>query len=257
MEKVRILKSLISIGPYNSFIDQIVDKAQKRKSSYVCIANVHMTVEAFRSESFRQVMNEADITTPDGMPLAKSVKLLYKKYQDRVAGMDLFPDLLEVAEKKVLKVFLYGGSQDVIDKILIKAKIDFPDLQIVGAVSPPYRTLSKEEENLYIEQINNSGAHMVFVALGCPKQEKWMSQHKGIIHAVMLGVGGAFPIYAETIKRAPVWMQKASLEWFFRLSMEPRRLFKRYFITNSIFIICLIIQFFRKKAFEIKDRNAM
>lgn len=252
MRKVRVLKSEISVGSYKDFIEQFIGKAQKRESSYVCIANVHMTIEAFKDESFREVMNNADVSTPDGMPIAKAIRLLHGLKQDRVAGMDLFPDLLKASEEKELNVFLYGSSPEVLSKIDQKIKKNYPSLKVVGIESPPFRELSQQEEESYIQQINRAETNILFVALGCPKQEKWMAKHKGLINSVMLGVGGAFPVYAETVTRAPNWMQKIAMEWFYRLLQEPRRLFKRYFVTNSLFLIYLFVQFINRKAFRAK-----
>ncbi|QSV44858.1 WecB/TagA/CpsF family glycosyltransferase [Geobacter benzoatilyticus] len=214
----------------------ILDKAKSRLSGYVCVANVHMVIEAYDDPSFKQVLLNADLVIPDGMPLVTALKNNYGVSQDRVAGMDIFPVLLDKAAVENIPVFFLGSTDDVLEKIERRARDEYPNITIAGTYSPPYRRLT-EEENIEIEQmVNNSGAGLLFVAFGCPKQEKWMFSHVKSIHAIMVGIGGAFPVYAGLQKRAPVWMQRLSLEWFYRLLLEPRRLFKRYFYTNTKYL---------------------
>ena len=230
----------ISLGPYRNFIDNILDLAVAHESSYVCIANVHMLVEAQRSAEFRKMLREADIVTPDGMPLTKSLKLLNGVEQERVAGMDLLPDLLARAEHEKLRVFFYGGEWPMLEKAEKYTKKNYPDIEIAGLYSPPFRPLSPGEMDEVAALISDSGAHLVFVVLGCPKQEKWMSEMKGKIPAVMIGVGGALPVLIGDLKRAPLWMQRNSLEWLYRLMQEPKRLFRRYLVTNTIYLYLVI-----------------
>ena len=242
MKKRRLLNTLISTGNYKEFVDEIIRLSQQSKSSYVCISNVHMLIEAYRDKEYNKVVNEADIATPDGMPLAKSLSLIYGLKQDRVAGMDIMPSLLKESESKSLSVYFYGSSEETLDLIISKSKIEYPSLIIAGHYSPPFKLLSEEEKQDIITKINNSNPDFVLVALGCPKQEKWMAEHKNKVNSCMLGVGGAFGVYAGIQDRAPQWMQKLSLEWLFRFSQEPSRLWKRYLITNSMFCF-LIIKF--------------
>ncbi|MEJ2200035.1 MAG: WecB/TagA/CpsF family glycosyltransferase [Desulfuromonadaceae bacterium] len=243
----------LSIGPYREFVDRIMALGKERVSSYVCVANVHMTIEAWRHADFASVVNGADLVTPDGMPLVKSLKLLHGIRQDRVAGMDLFPDLIAAAEKQGLSVFFYGSTEEVLERLLERVRCEHPALAIAGSYSPPFRPLSEEEDQTIVAGINASGAHLVMVALGCPKQEQWMAAHRGQIHAVMLGVGGAFPVYAGMQSRAPEWMQQYSLEWLYRLGQEPRRLFKRYLVTNSLFVALLVRNLAQKELTRIKS----
>ena len=210
--------------------------AKARLSSYVCVVNVHMVVEAWQDPGFASVVNCADLATPDGMPLVMSLRLLHGITQERVAGMDLVPDLIAAAEQKGLSIFLYGSHEDVLNRMTERIGLEHPAVNIAGSYSPPFRSLSEEEEREVIERINSSGTNILLVALGCPKQEKWMARHKGRIDAVMVGVGGAFSVYAGIQKRAPLWMQKASLEWFYRLIQEPHRLFVRYLKSNLLFV---------------------
>jgi N-acetylglucosaminyldiphosphoundecaprenol N-acetyl-beta-D-mannosaminyltransferase len=236
LNKQFLISMPISTGTYKEFISSIIRLAKSRTSSYVCVANVHMVVEAKKSETFANYVSNADIITPDGMPIAKAMKSLYGIDQDRVAGMDLLPDLLSVAQDNKLSVFFYGGSQLMLDKTAEYLDENFPDLIIAGTYSPPFRKLTAKEETDVINIINKSDPAIIFVILGCPKQEGWMFNMKNKIPGVMIGVGGALPVLIGMQKRAPFWMQKNSLEWLFRLFQEPKRLFKRYFNTNSIFI---------------------
>ncbi|HEY6901746.1 MAG TPA: WecB/TagA/CpsF family glycosyltransferase, partial [Puia sp.] len=229
-----------SVGPYRTFLDKIMELAHSHESSYVCVANVHMLVEAQQSTDFRHVLTEADIVTPDGMPLTKSLKLLNGVDQERVAGMDLLPDLLARSEKEQMKVFFYGGPLAMLQKTENHVRTNYPDIQLGGLYSPPFRPLSGREMDEVAQMISDSGANIVFVVLGCPKQERWMHMMKGKIPAVMIGIGGALPVMIGDMKRAPVWMQRNSLEWLYRLMQEPKRLFKRYLVTNSIYLYLVI-----------------
>ena len=239
MTRHRILSIDVTTGPYPAFIEEIIRLAHDRRSAYVCVANVHMTMEAHGDPVFAGIVNGADLVTPDGMPLVKALKLLYGMGQERVAGMDLLPDLLAAAEKEGLSVFLHGSTDEILQAMVRRIAGDFPRLRIAGTCSPPFRHLTAAEEEAAAARINDTGAHLVLVALGCPKQEQWMARNRGRINGVMLGLGGAFPVFAGMQKRAPAWMQRWSLEWLYRLGQEPRRLFRRYLVTNSLFMLLL------------------
>ena len=238
-DKQTILKFNINLGKYNDFKVEIIRNAKEKVSSYVCVANVHMLVEAYRDNSFREIVGKADIVTPDGMPLVSALKLLHGIKQDRVAGMDLLPDLLLEASKSTLSVFFYGGTDDMMRLTASHLASKYPDIK-ASYYSPPFRQLSNEEELSVIDTINSAAPNLVIVVLGCPKQERWMASMKGKINACMIGIGGALPVMLGMQKRAPLWMQKTSLEWLYRLLQDPKRLLKRYFVTNSIFIFLLI-----------------
>jgi len=176
------------------------------------------------------------------MPVARAIRYKYGVLQDRIAGMDAMPGLFAMAERDNLSVFFFGTTDEVLQSIEKRLKIDFPSLQIAGMISPPFGEDLQEQHDKYIDTINNSGANLVMVALGCPKQEMWMAKHSARINAVLLGLGGAFPVYAETVARAPVWMQRSSLEWLYRLVKEPMRLFNRYFTTNTYFLLRMFFE---------------
>ncbi len=237
-KKERLTKKIISLNidlvKYNEALTIIIEKSKNRIPGYVCFANVHMIIEAHKNKTFCDQVNCATLVLPDGMPVVNALYSFYRQSQERIAGMDAFPDLLRLSEISNLQVFFFGTSNELLERIRIKTQKEFPTLKIAGLFSPPFDK-SIDDEN-YINRINSSGAQLVFVALGCPKQEKWMADHSNKINAMLLGVGGAFPVYAGIAKRAPMWMRKFSLEWLFRLSQEPNRLFRRYFIYNTLFM---------------------
>jgi N-acetylglucosaminyldiphosphoundecaprenol N-acetyl-beta-D-mannosaminyltransferase len=247
MEQQALLDFNITRGKYASFIDYIISMSQRGISSTVCVANVHMFIEAYKDKEFLKIINDADIVTPDGKPLTWALQFLYGIKQDRVAGMDLLPNLLQVMSKQRMPVYFYGGASEMVEQTEQYLKTRFPDLLIAGLYSPPFRAFDESEEMKMTDHINDTKPSIVFVILGCPKQEKWMAAMKGKINAVMIGVGGALPVMIGTQKRAPKWMQRSGLEWFFRLYQEPRRLFKRYAVTNSLFIWIILKEFIKIK----------
>lgn len=236
MRKLNVHNSEVSIGSHDEFIKDVFAVPKTSSNSYVCFANVHMVVEAHNDEIFRKVLNSAAITAPDGRPISMFIKHFYGIDQHRICGMDYMPIIMEEAEKKDKSVFFYGCTEGVLEAVVNKAKDQFPGLNVAGAYSPPFRPLTKKEDDQIVEMINSSAADLVFVALGCPKQEKWMYDHRERIQACMLGVGQAFHVYAGLEKRLPVWMRDLAFEWAYRLIQEPKRLWKRYMITNSFFM---------------------
>jgi N-acetylglucosaminyldiphosphoundecaprenol N-acetyl-beta-D-mannosaminyltransferase len=247
MRRDKLLHFDLSIGEYSSFVPGIIHLARQRRSSTVCIANVHMFIEAWRNERFSWVINHADIVTPDGKPLTWGLRLLNGIRQERVAGSDILPELLQECEKQDLSVFFYGGSKSLLDETSKFLHIRYPALKVAGLYSPPFRALTPRENDAVINRINAAAPNIVIVVLGCPKQEKWSAYMKGKINSVMIGFGGALPLLVGTQKRAPRWMQRSGLEWLFRLYIEPRRLFKRYAVTNTLFVYIILREFIRAK----------
>lgn len=237
----------LSTGTFAEHITRFAAFGAAHRSSYVCCVNVHMCVETHNDPAFAAVVNGADFATADGMPMLNKLNRTHGLKQERVAGNDIMPALMAEAERQGLGIFLYGGKQDVLDAIREKAAREFPKLRVSGAESPPFRALTAEELESTAERINASGAHIVLVSLGCPKQEKWMATMKGKVQAIMLGMGGAFLLYAGVDRRAPKWMRDFSLEWLYRLALEPRRLWKRYLVTNSTFMWLSATERFRKR----------
>ena len=240
MVKENIFTFPISLGSYRRFINEVFSLVKRKSSSYVCFANAHMTVEAFEDGNFNAVLKDADIVAPDGKPLTLFLKQFKRINQERVCGMDVFPDLLKEAALRGKSVYLYGTTDKVLERICKRALGEFPTLNICGHYAPPFRPLTPSEDAAIIKSINEAKPDLIFVALGCPKQEKWMAAHRGKLHGCMLGVGQAFNVYAGLAKRCPVWMQRSSLEWAYRLYQEPRRLWRRYLYTNTCFVILTI-----------------
>ena len=254
MLKENIFTFPVSIGSYQNFINEIFELAEQKTSSYVCFANVHMVVEAYKDPVFNSIVKNADIITPDGQPLAVFLKRIKKIDQERVCGMDVFPDLLKEAEYRKKAVYFYGTTEEIIGRIVYKVKKQFPELKISGSYAPPFRTLTKDEDAVIIDQINQTNPDLIFVALGCPKQERWMAKHKHLINGCMLGIGHAFKTYSEVAKRSPLWMQRLSMEWVYRLFQEPARLWRRYFYTNAFFI-WLALKFYLQTFIGSKKRE--
>ena len=245
-----------STRSFTETIRNIIDLAQKRAGAYVCVANVHMTVEAFRNSDFGDVLQEADLAILDGMPLCWAYQLIHGFKPDRIAGKHLMHALLLEAAQNNMSVFFYGSSPEKLNTTEAYLTQHYPGLMIAGMISPPFRALSFEENMAYASEINASGASLVFVALGCPKQEIWMHNMKAHIHAMMVGVGGAMEVLTGQQKRPPLWIENIGMEWFFRLCLEPRRLFKRYLYTNTYFIFLLAKTLIQKKYRDAGVRTA-
>ena len=246
---VSVLGSYIDAKSWQESIDTIYNWAESRQSKYVAICNVHSVVTALQDEKHRNVLNSADMATCDGMPITWALRKLGFANQQRINGPDLMWKYCERIEKTGQKIYFYGSTDETLALLRIKLTSAFPALQITSMYSPPFRELSDKEDDEVINRLNDSGAGVIFVGLGCPRQERWMHMHRGKINAVMIGVGAAFSYHAGTIKRAPLWMQNAGLEWLHRLVADPRRLWKRYLVTNSIFIVAIIAQLLGLKKF--------
>jgi N-acetylglucosaminyldiphosphoundecaprenol N-acetyl-beta-D-mannosaminyltransferase len=237
-----ILGTRVDPTSYEAAITKVVGWARQHESRYLCVANVHMTMEAYDSPGFRSVINHADVVTPDGMPLVWMMRWLGYPQQERVYGPELTLRLLETVAQEGLPIGFYGSKPDGLQALITKAGERFPGLQVVYANSPPFRPLTSEEDQRVVEEINTSKARILFVGLGCPKQERWMADHKGKVRAVMLGVGAAFDFLAGKVRQAPIWKQSLGLEWLFRFWMEPKRLLGRYLYHNPRFIALAIMQ---------------
>lgn len=207
------------------------------RGRYVCVTSVHGVITAVHDPSFRSILNGADIATPDGMPLVWAMRSFGLRDQTRVYGPDLTLKLCEQAARCGHRVFLYGGREETLQSLKDRLLGSFPDLKIVGMHAPPFRPLTSEEDAAYVRMIQEADTDLLLVGLSTPKQDRWMAEHvtklRGI---VMIGVGAAFDFHAGRVKQAPHWIQQAGLEWLFRLLMEPRRLWKRYFTIVPLFL---------------------
>lgn len=257
-----VLNVPIDVISWETALLKLSTWAKNRESRYVCICNVHSVVTATQNAAFGAVVKNADMATPDGAPVAWLMRKLGAKNQQRINGPDLMWKYCEQSQNNAALMknaanlqnninhnndgmFFYGSTEATLATLQTKLLANFPDLNIAGAISPPFRTLTPDEDAEIVAQINNSGAGIVWVSLGCPKQELWMATHRGSINAVMIGVGAAFDYHAGTIKRAPKWMQHNGLEWLHRLVSEPKRLWKRYLVTNTLFVIGVVKQLFK------------
>jgi N-acetylglucosaminyldiphosphoundecaprenol N-acetyl-beta-D-mannosaminyltransferase len=220
--------------------DRIQDYVASGRPHYVCFSNVHSVVLGQRDEEFRRIINEADLALPDGMPVVWAGRLLGHRMRERVDGPGMMLELCRRSPPLGHSHFFYGGAEGVAPRVAERLKGRFPGLNVAGCLTPPFRPLTPEEDAEVVSTINASGAGVVWVGLGAPKQERWMAAHLGQLRApVMLGVGAAFDFHAGRLKRAPRLMQRLGLEWLFRLAVEPRRLWRRYLHTNSAFLLAV------------------
>ena len=222
---------------WNRTIATIAAWAAGGESRYVCLCNVHSVVTAERHAGLRGALDGADLALPDGLPVAVSLRRAGFAGQPRLGGPDLMWRYCEHAAAAGEPVFLLGGTQNTLDRLSANLSAKFTALKVVGSISPPFRDLTPDEESMIREQIHASGARVVFVGLGCPKQEVFIASQRGKLRAVMLGVGAAFDFHAGTVARAPRWMQRSGLEWLHRLASDPKRLARRYLVTNTRFLL--------------------
>jgi N-acetylglucosaminyldiphosphoundecaprenol N-acetyl-beta-D-mannosaminyltransferase len=232
---------------YDDASDRILAWARMRDARYVCVATVNNVMVAHDDARFLGVMNQADLVTPDGMPLVWGLRLLGVHGATRVYGPDLTPIVLDKAERENVPVGFYGGSPEVLESFLQTVRRRWPRLTVAYAFSPPYRQLAETENATVIRDINESGARILFVGIGCPKQELWMAGHRDTIHAVTVGVGAAFDFISGRKRQAPPFLQRMGLEWMFRLATEPRRLWKRYLRHNPRFVLLFGVQLLKSK----------
>jgi len=231
----------LNISAAVSKIEEWLSPESKKKSRYVCISNVNNVVEAQKNPLFKRIQNEADLSVCDGMPLVWLARLKGLKLKERVYGLALMQQILREGEKKGYRNYFYGSTEGVLKAMVLKIRSQYPKLEICGFYSPAFRPLTETEKESIAKDINDSGADIVWVGLGCPKQEIWMHEFKDrLSFPVLIGVGAAFDFLAGTKKQAPAFIQKSGFEWLFRLCCEPKRLWRRYLINNSIFLILLL-----------------
>jgi exopolysaccharide biosynthesis WecB/TagA/CpsF family protein len=227
----------VAAGNYDQVVDVVAQAAKKRQPAIVSLHAVHAIVESISDPALLVKVNRFDAVLPDGQPVRWALNHLHGVgLRERVYGPELMLRLCARAANEAIAIYLYGSSPEVIDKLQQNLRARFPALQIVGAESPPFRALTAEEGECVVRRINESGAGILFVGLGCPKQDHFAADHANLIEPVQVCVGAAFDFHAGTKPMAPAWMQRHGLEWVYRLSREPRRLWRRYIQTNSIFL---------------------
>lgn len=213
----------------------------QKKKTYVCVAPASTIVDCQSNKEYRDIVNHADMVTPDGMPLVWLGRAAGHRTIDRTYGPDLMRAFCDLSQQKGYKHFLYGGTSESLKQFEEKLISLYPKLNIVGSYAPPFRPAHSVEEDEIIHQINSSGADVIWIGLGSPKQDYWMVDHRKRIHVpVMVAVGAAFDFIAGVKKQAPVWIQRSGFEWLFRLCSEPKRLWKRYLFGNAKFIFYII-----------------
>jgi N-acetylglucosaminyldiphosphoundecaprenol N-acetyl-beta-D-mannosaminyltransferase len=228
----------VSATTYDELCEWCIDRALNNKGGCVDLMPVHGLISAVRDPEYRDMMNAFDVIAPDGQPVRWALNKFHNaNLSDRVYGPEFTLRLCKAAAEAGVPIYLYGSSPEVIELLSKNLSAKFPKLIIAGAESPPFRPLLAEEDAEVTARINDSGAKLVFLGTGCPKQEIFAYKHRYSINGVQLCVGAAFDFHAGKKNIAPAWMQKRGLEWLFRLCSEPRRLWKRYFVTNSIFVM--------------------
>jgi N-acetylglucosaminyldiphosphoundecaprenol N-acetyl-beta-D-mannosaminyltransferase len=235
--KITVLGTGISATSYRQVCEAVAAWARAGQSAYICVCNVHTVMEAHRNPEYARILNEAAIATPDGMPLVWALRRLGAPGQERVYGPDLLLEFAKLAASQPdLTSYFYGGAEGVAERLAAVLTERFPGFRVAGFESPPFRELTLEEDAAAVARINASGANVLWVGLGAPKQERWMAAHLGRVRPVMIGVGAAFDFLTGRTPQAPRWMMRMGLEWAFRLATEPRRLWRRYLVNNPGFV---------------------
>ncbi len=239
----------IALVNYAQAMDVMDVMIAKRNVGYVVASAVHALMVARENDEMRAALDEATMVVPDGMPIVWATRLLGSNLKDRVYGPELMARYCKRSADKGHRIFLYGGySEDTLEVLSTQLRKRFPKLIICGHYWAPHRPLSKNEENHVVQTLNSAEPDIIWVGTGAPRQEKWMHHMRPKLDApVLVGVGAAFDFHAGRIKQAPTWMQKRGLEWLYRLYREPKRLFKRYLVYNTRFVLAFLHQYLREK----------
>jgi len=253
VERVTILGSAISVlASYEQAYQVLRDYLRTDGSpAYITVNNVHTVIEGVWHTDYRRITNGALLALPDGRPLSLVARWRGVSGIQRIFGPTFFERVLDWGQEEGLRHFLFGSSPDVLEAMRQEIARRFPRARIVGHISPPFRPLTAEENRDYLDRINRSGADIVWVALGAPRQERWMRAHyQQLERGVMIGIGAGFDYLAGRTRHAPEWMKRMALEWFYRLLQEPGRLWKRYLITNTSFLVLILLESLGWKRFE-------
>lgn len=236
--RVDVIGVPISVVNMNTCLQFLLDNWEGIHGNYICVSNVHTTVMAHDNEKYFNVQASSLLSIPDGKPLSVVGKKKFSE-MDRVTGPDLMREVFKISKTKEIRHYFYGTTQENLDALINKIKTDYPWVKIVGSEPSVFRSMSAEEETELSNRINKTNPDFVWVALGAPRQEEFCYRNEGKINGLMVGVGGAFNVISGLIDEAPRWVQNMSLEWLYRLMKEPRRLFKRYLVTNTKFLYYL------------------
>ena len=247
-QKFDVLGVGISAAGYDTAVELVIEAGRRRQSAVVSHFAVHAVVSAAEDANLREQVNTFDLVAPDGQPVRWALRWLYKiRLHDRCYGPEMMARVCQRAAAEGISIYLYGSTNEVLAKLGENLTARDPELQIAGSESPPFRALTPAEEDAMVCRINDSGAGIVFIGLGCPKQDRFAARFRNRLHAVQICVGAAFDFHAGTKKSAPPWMQRRGLEWLFRLWQEPGRLWRRYLTTNSVFVAKLAGQYIRQR----------
>ncbi len=242
IHKKQLFSVSYSITDYDTASDIIIQKAKDRESFGISALAVHGLIESVRHKSFSDTLQEINMIVPDGQPIKWALNSFYKVgLKERVAGPTLTRHVLAKANQNRLKVYLYGSKVSTLSKMEEFLNQEYPGVEICGMHPDRFRDATPEEDIEDIEKINASGANLVLVGRGCPRQETWVAAHISKIHAPMMAIGAAFDFFAGNIKHAPHWMQSSGLEWLYRLIQDPKKLWRRYLTTNAYFIYLFIL----------------
>ena len=217
-------------------VDYLNRNVKDLSGDYICVSNVHTTVTAYEDQEYRKVQNGGIMAIPDGGPLSSVGQKRGFKNMKRTTGPSLMGEIFKISAAEGYRHYFYGSTDETLEKLYSVLTESYPGIQIAGMYSPPFRPMTADEDKEIVDRINETKPDFVWVGLGAPKQEKWMAAHQGRVKGLMVGVGAGFDYYAGNIERAPEWMQKRNLEWVYRLIQDPKRLFGRYWHTNTKFI---------------------
>jgi N-acetylglucosaminyldiphosphoundecaprenol N-acetyl-beta-D-mannosaminyltransferase len=231
-----VLGMRVDATTYPDATQRILDWAAADEHRCVCLACVNTVMECYNSAEFQRLINDCDMITSDGMPLAWCLRLLGIPWATRVYGPDLTLHVCAAAARAGTPIGLYGGTPESLEEFVAFLQQRFPGIQVACRISPPFRPPTAEEDEAWTREIVESGARIVFVGIGCPKQERWMAAHKDRIPATLVGVGAAFDFHSGRVKQAPRWIMRIGMEWLFRFVIEPRRLWRRYVYHNPRFV---------------------
>ena len=212
----------------------------RKNGDFFCFANIHLVMECHKDPKLRNMINQSAANFPDGMGLVMGLRMLGCKFEFKVRGTDLMLKLCSYASKNNLKIFFYGNSEENLTALKERLSALFPNINIAGAISPPFRSLTDDEDSAVVNRINDTDPDILFVSLGAPKQEKWMAEHRGRVKAIQIGVGAAFEFIIGGIRQAPLWMQKAPLEWLYRLPQQPKKTFIRMLMVPGFFYLTFL-----------------
>lgn len=241
--KINILGVNVSAVDLDDVVGIITDWICKKERNYVCVTGVHGVMESQYDKNIKLIHNSAGLVTPDGMPLVWLSRLRGLRNVRRVYGPDLMLAVCKSSLDKGFRHFFYGATDNALKMLVSNLEREFPGISIAGSYAPPFRPLTEKEDQEVISVINKARPDIVWIGLSTPKQERWMARHLSSLDAsVLIGAGAAFDFHTGLKKQAPCWMQKIGLEWFFRLLSEPKRLWRRYLVNNTLFILLIFAE---------------